>query len=324
MMEINPAKLQEEIDAFKRGVYNKNSNIFNVKTTIKALKVHAPNENVGLENIHPAVRLAYLDAKRTMSQIDNKNRDYALAQIETVLHDYFNPNNSAPSSKEKFDNKHKELCEIWCNCFRGSNIGTFGKAQKIVNMSFKYLFCCKDAADYKAYFKYCHMPLDSFTLEWFKRDVTIKKWFKNEVKENKKPRLIIGKMASWSALGYDAEDDPQNAMGYYTTNGKKNYYSYLFYLENIRTFIEANGFRHSEEPKELLSPLELEFVVWSETQKKQAAEDFLSGLEEDLYLHGNLSKDKYKLRKKSIITSSLKENYDRISEILKSQGIGCK
>ena len=48
---------------------------------------------------------------------------------------------------------------------------TVGQAQKIINMAFKYLYCCKDYRDaytYKSYFKKCHMPLDSYTLGWFK------------------------------------------------------------------------------------------------------------------------------------------------------------
>lgn len=46
---------------------------------------------------------------------------------------------------------------------------TYGKAQKIVNMSMKQLYCFDDACRYHAsVFQYCHIPLDSIILEFFK------------------------------------------------------------------------------------------------------------------------------------------------------------
>lgn len=310
MMEINPAKLQEEINEFKRGVYKKNSNIFNEKTSIKALKVHAPNENMGLENIHPAVRLAYLDAKRTMSNIGTKysaERDKALKDIETELHNYFfdaeEKIKPAPATEKKFDEVHDHLCKIWRKTFIGKDkeIGTYGKAQKIVNMSFKYLRCCKDADNFIAHFKFCHMPLDSFTLEWFKREV--KKWYQDE----KDKSFVAGNVASWSAL----EDDESDASGYYTNaKDSKKYYSYRFYLKNIREYIKVENIRHAEEPKELLSPLELEFIEWPKTQKALAAEGFLFGLKEDL---DNKQKER-------IIKMDLKDKYEEIVDYLVENG----
>lgn len=281
-MEINSAKLKEEITKFKQGVYTKNSNIFKETTAIADLKVHAPNENEGMESIHPAVRLAYLDACRTMSTIDEGKRNAALKEIENKLYYYFFDSNSklkpAPKSESDFNIQHNEMCNVWCKEFSDNEIGTYGKAQKIVNMSFKYLRCCGDAKDYMAHFRYCHMPLDSFTLEWFKREfdeddnrkqikwIEINKWPKNN------PRIVAGKVAAWSAL----EDDKR---GYYSNNGKE-YYSYHFYRENIREYIKNNNIIFQKNG-DLLSPLELEFLVWPEIQRHLAAEGFLIGLEDN-------------------------------------------
>ena len=91
--------------------------------------------------------------------------------------------NEYPKTKEDFNLKHKKMCECWTDQFKNS-LGTYGKAQKIVNMTFKYLFC-SDYID-KDYFDYCHMPLDSYTLEWFRRKT------ENEIKFDK-----------WSNLDYD-------------------------------------------------------------------------------------------------------------------------
>lgn len=47
---------------------------------------------------------------------------------------------------------------------------TIGNAQKIVNMTFKYLFCVMNDnnfkyENFKDYFKYCHYTLDEITIE---------------------------------------------------------------------------------------------------------------------------------------------------------------
>lgn len=124
--------------------------------------------------IAAAVNLAYNDTKRTLAGIgkysDNKKK--TLECIIEKLKAYFHKE-KAPLTEEEFDQIHDELCQLWCKEFESlgdGKLGTYGKAQKIVNMSFKYLYCCDNAENYRDYFKYCHMPLDSFTLEWFKRE----------------------------------------------------------------------------------------------------------------------------------------------------------
>lgn len=45
---------------------------------------------------------------------------------------------------------------------------TYGKAQKIVNMTMKQLYCFNKARTYKkSVFQYCHIPIDSVILEFF-------------------------------------------------------------------------------------------------------------------------------------------------------------
>lgn len=50
---------------------------------------------------------------------------------------------------------------------------TFGHAQKIVNMAFKYLYCCRGAENYEdTVFSHCHMPLDSYTIADYRKYIT--------------------------------------------------------------------------------------------------------------------------------------------------------
>ena len=93
------------------------------------------------------------------------------------------------------------------------------------------------------------MPLDSFTLEWFKREQF------GEKKPDKK-------ITSWSKL-----ENHKNVM-----DDGKECYSYYFYKRMIRKI--ANGMN--------ISPLELEFIVWPQIRMELAAEGFLFGLEDVL------------------------------------------
>ena len=48
----------------------------------------------------------------------------------------------------------------------------FGKAQKLVNISFKYAYCLDDADKYLRKFYPCHMALDSVVLKWYAENKT--------------------------------------------------------------------------------------------------------------------------------------------------------
>ena len=88
---------------------------------------------------------------------------------------------SCPGSATKFDEKHKELCkDFLVELNKVVPPQEFGKAQKFVNMTFKYLYCFDNAKSYEDYFKYCHMPIDSYTLNWcFDRNLYQKNQIKN-------------------------------------------------------------------------------------------------------------------------------------------------
>lgn len=236
--------------------------------------------------IAAAVNLAYNDAKRTLAGIGkySDKKDNALKCIIEKLEDYFHEEN-APLTEEEFDKIHDELCQLWCKEFKSlenGKLGTYGKAQKIVNMSFKYLYCREDDESHQDHLKYCHMPLDSFTLEWFKRE---------QFGQNRPNKIIT----SWSNL-----ENSENDADTFIDDGKE-YYSYNFYKKKIREI--ANGMD--------ISPLEMEFIVWPQIQMELAAEGFLFGLEE------NLTNE----RKKEIKTKTLKDKYDEIAKILNERRI---
>lgn len=186
-MEINPANIQKEIADFKNGIKKRNGPKYKRLTSIN--DSNGDERAVNMDCIKAAVELAYIDTQRTLRGIgkaENKEKkeakDKALERIIDKLCQFFHGEApDSPDGPDGFEAGHKKLCEIWCGEFEGkeedddSIFGTYGKAQKIINMAFKYLFCCDDASDFRNHFKYCHMPLDTGTLTWYKRKVDQKK-----------------------------------------------------------------------------------------------------------------------------------------------------
>ena len=81
-------------------------------------------------------------------------------------------------TEEGFDEWHKAVCTEFLTLFNEDNKKrympvAYGKAQKAVNMVFKYLYCYDGADKYidEGYFDYCHMPIDNLTLNWYKKEV---------------------------------------------------------------------------------------------------------------------------------------------------------
>lgn len=130
------------------------------------------------EAVLHAIELAYRDmSPRTINghgTIDDEDiaalRQSHTASVSDKLRQ------DAPSSQEQFDAMHEELCENFLAQYNEllskNNLEShaFGKAQKIVNMTFKYLYCFEDSNKYNAWFEYAHMPIDSIVNEWWKED----------------------------------------------------------------------------------------------------------------------------------------------------------
>ena len=98
----------------------------------------------------------------TSCKVDAKNKivDY----LSKELYDFF-----AHNITEQFNDWHKDVCDEVSEIFK-ANTGielSFGKAQKLVNISFKYAYCLDDADKYLNKFNYCHMALDSIVLKWY-------------------------------------------------------------------------------------------------------------------------------------------------------------
>lgn len=251
--EYTQEKFKESRDIFKMMVEKAHSNDLE--------KMTSPDCSIAIEI---AVSWAYNDAKRTMHGITKDDREEAEDAIVKEFKAYFT--NPAPCEK-KFKESHIRLCNAWINSFEdGSSLGTYGKAQKIVNMTFKYLYCCTNIDNFENHFKYCHMPLDSFTLEWCKRNI-------QEIEPNK--------IGSWSKMKDEKSDT-------YKESKNIEKYSYHYYVARIRDYVAINKIE--------LTPLQLEFIIWPKMQLELATENYLFTLTDEY----KKTSEKEKLRKESL------------------------
>ena len=251
--EYTQEKFKESRDIFKMMVEKAHSNDLE--------KMTSPDCSIAIEI---AVSWAYNDAKRTMHGITKDDREEAEDAIVKEFKAYFT--NPDPCEK-KFKESHIRLCNAWINSFEGgSSLGTYGKAQKIVNMTFKYLYCCTNIDNFENHFKYCHMPLDSFTLEWCKRNI-------QEIDPNK--------IGSWSKMKDEKSDT-------YKESKNIEKYSYHYYVARIRDYVAINKIE--------LTPLQLEFIIWPKMQLELATENYLFTLTDEY----KKTSEKEKLRKESL------------------------
>lgn len=191
-----------------------------------------------------AVKKAYIDMvprtfksknKNKKEEIDQTIRDEILSQLAHKIFEY------VQSRKyDKFDIWHKKLCNDFKDNFNEHVLepanrieAKDGKAQKIVNMTFKYLYCFDDAEDYINLFEKCHMAIDSYIIEWY-----------NKIIESKEDKITD----SWSNLDYGDIENPKQK-------------TYFAMQKNIRKYIAKNKY-YGE------NPFYAEFIIWQEEKAK--------------------------------------------------------
>lgn len=159
-----------------------------------------------------------------------------------------------------FEDWHEKMCESLLeliNLRYKDQIGKkqeyatvqYGKAQKIINMTFKYLYCFDCADLYIEKFSPCHMTIDAFTIDWI-ADVVLPL-----PQHHTKNSATIKWSKSFSKGNKDEE------------------YTYLWYQDTIRKFLKTNYLDQNNCP---LTPLVAEFYAWPEEQWIKVTKEWLS------------------------------------------------
>lgn len=122
-----------------------------------------------------AVWQGYLDANRTFAGIGCKKtnpKGKPFSDLADSIHSYF--------TDETSQFNHDKWCKNFIDNIKQtySYDARYGQAQKVVNMAFKYLYCCEGADKYADKFRPCHMPFDQYTLLWLslEKDVFYQDW----------------------------------------------------------------------------------------------------------------------------------------------------
>ena len=158
-----------------------------------------------------------------LGKLQGNNRDKWEKGFEEILNNVaekiYNDLSPLNDGEKQFEDWHKETCkdivddvnELLKNCGLEETKISYGKAQKIVNMAFKYILCCDEKQEFKAIYEKCHMPIDSYILSWYNNKVRFK------YKEGKFNE-------SWSNLSDDDYKKIQDNIKEYLEDEKTNKY----------------------------------------------------------------------------------------------------
>lgn len=201
----------------------------------------------------------------------------AMPKFIARMNEYFGMKEPYTTATE-YDTWHNQMCELFMSEMQEHKIRAevkYGKAQKIVNMSMKTIFCL-NGADQKAeegYFDFCHMPLDSITINWF-REYVAERWFNLHKKRNERIKISLegGPLPKWSSLTFAAADTYANYCNKINQYSKQTPYDYMFFVTMIREYFKQPSTINFYDG---LTPFEAEFYIWAEMQYEMAAETLL-------------------------------------------------
>ncbi len=154
-------------------------------------KIFIKNVMMGLGNVHLsltnhkhvlcAVKKAYgAMSPRTLgrgklhgAKIHAPTLTSVLSTLANDFVDYFSK--PAPKTQADFDDWHNTVCDKFLTIYNAllsssgyTRTAKYGKAQKIVNITFKYLYLfCDIVLGNPGHFTFCHFAIDNYTLKWY-------------------------------------------------------------------------------------------------------------------------------------------------------------
>lgn len=162
------------IKQFKTNTYGNNCEGQREWLTANGFKWRTTKE----EELYVALALAHNDMAR---RADGHTNEVKVASVEW-LYDYFTKNSPfGHKNQADFDKWHDDTCKQFCSHMNHLNQKkhfpkkfntTYGHAQKVLNMTFKYLYCTASyQAEVEKIDQFLHMTLDSYTLRWYKDQI---------------------------------------------------------------------------------------------------------------------------------------------------------
>lgn len=175
------------------------------------------------------------------------------------------------SETETFDEWHKNACECIINDNKKSKITiTYGQAQKLVNMSLKYIYCLEDF-DTEINVTAWHMTLDSYTLNWIAQHLykPTGRGNQTELSDTINIKDLAKELSGCFSSSKDefedkSEEEIENKI-------KEKIKTLSKFVENIKwNNLDDNGYKYLQKKiKEFLDtdpPFIAEFYIWPQMQ----------------------------------------------------------
>ena len=130
-----------------------------------------------LQKAYTAMSPRTLVKTPSATPLSSRARLSVLSDLSQIFVDYFKA--PAPANQADFDEWHKDTCKWFVREFNLRVTAPasympieYGKAQKIVNVAFKYLYLFSQMTEgYPNHFAFCHFTVDGDTLKWYKKCV---------------------------------------------------------------------------------------------------------------------------------------------------------
>lgn len=232
--------------------------------------------------LESAIAKAYTDMSRRANGHTPKIQEESIAWLSNRFVEKSPFNCVNPSD---FDEWHKETCDQYCQHMNSKGFSftmTCGRAQKVLNMTFKYLYCTVAyQKDVEKILPFLHMTLDGYTLRWYK-EVVIKYINCNLSKGLSK--LRVGDVSDWSKMNQVDKHqyiDIQNRIREYLKNN--NYYHYSINTaiidEEILEKQKGNTINVNVQfDPQRKCPFYAEFIVWEGEIVRSKVENLFNGL----------------------------------------------
>lgn len=201
MKDFNKIVQEFKSDEFKQKYRNKEMLLDNDEYLKYAVIVKAYKD----------MQLRTVRKTNTNAQLDTSAKEEVLKWLVGEINRCFH--NKDYENKAEFDKWHNSICEKFVADFNNRVLKdnyrpiSYGKAQKILNMSFKYLRCFDDANLHLSLFRNCHMPIDSLVINWYND---------NNVGGDNKINCF------WSNFNESCYSNIQNNIRQFCENGKEN------------------------------------------------------------------------------------------------------
>ena len=209
--------------------------------------------------------------------------------IRWLANRFKKPSPFAYKKQEDFDKWHDDTCNAYCkelNSFavrKGfSFIMTYGRAQKVLNMTFKYLYCTsKYKACVEKIIPFLHMTLDGYTLRWYKEVVV--KYF-NDNRAHSITKLKVGDVSDWSKMNESGKhqyiDIQKRIREYLRINTNYRYSINTSIIDEETQSDQKNNTINIEIPFDPMRkhPFFAEFVVWEGEIVRSKVDNLFKGL----------------------------------------------